>query len=337
MRPVKEPTVLRLTFLGTSSGVPSLTRNVSGLAVQTHLGRAWLLVDCGEGTQHQVQRAGLSLHDLQAVCISHVHGDHCFGLPGLLASAGMNARTAPLQLIAPEPVWRWLQTTFECTDTHLPYPLHWIDVADPAAWQWQPSISISRHAQQHRVPSYAFRIDCSRALRRLKTDALHALGLPPGPAWKALSNGQDVPFDGRTLHSADWVHEEVQHIAAVLGGDNAEPACLQAACEGAQLLVHEATYAQAVLDKVGPGPMHSSVQLVATFAQQQVVPNLVLTHFSPRHHTSYQQQVLRTEAQAHYQGQVFLAQDFDVFELAFDGTLTHHSPAKPAGASSAAA
>jgi len=85
-----------LLFLGTCAGVPTKARNVSATAVIEASGSGWYLVDCGEGTQHQLLRTPLSIRDLRAIFITHVHGDHCFGLPGLLASAGMSGRTQPL-------------------------------------------------------------------------------------------------------------------------------------------------------------------------------------------------------------------------------------------------
>jgi ribonuclease Z len=78
------------------------SRNVSALAIRNSKNKDWILVDAGEGTQHRIQQAKLSLQNLVAICITHVHGDHCYGLVGLLASAGMNARTAPLTIIAPK-------------------------------------------------------------------------------------------------------------------------------------------------------------------------------------------------------------------------------------------
>lgn len=314
--------MMTLTFLGTSSGTPTRHRNVSGLAVQTALDADWFLIDCGEGTQHRVLQTPLSLHQLAAVCITHGHGDHCYGLPGLLASAGMGGRTKPLTLIAPQPVWAWFEATRRLTDLHLPYEVEHVDPANTPQVYAAAGLSIERHALQHRVPSYAYRIQVQTRQTRLKTDALRATGLPPGPAWRALQLGEDVPFDGRLLRSADFAQTQVDTAAAVLGGDNADPALLRAACEGAQLLVHEATYTQALLDKVGPGPMHSSAHLVAEFAQAAGLPNLVLTHFSARHQDEEGLAALMAETQAHYCGHAFLAQDLDVYALDRSGQLT---------------
>jgi ribonuclease Z len=314
--------MLKLTFLGTSSGTPTRQRNVSGLAVQTVLGADWFLVDCGEGTQHRLQQTPLSLHDMAAVCITHVHGDHCYGLPGLLASAGMGRRSKPLKLIAPLPVREWFEATRRLTDLHLPYEVEHVDVETQPLVYEAPGLRIERHVLRHRVPSHAYRVQVETRRVRLKADALRAVGLPPGPAWRALQGGEDVPFNGTMLRSADFTETQVDTAAAVLGGDNADPALLHRACQGAQLLVHEATYTQEVLDKVGPGPMHSSARLLANAAQAAGVPNLVLTHLSPRHQNEEGMAALMAETQAHYRGNAFLASDLDVFELDSAGNVT---------------
>ncbi|SDZ61675.1 ribonuclease Z [Variovorax sp. YR266] len=314
--------MMKLTFLGTSSGTPTRHRNVSGLAVQTGLNADWFLIDCGEGTQHRVLQTPLSLNDLVAICITHVHGDHCYGLPGLLASAGMGKRTKPLKLIAPLPVWEWFEATRALTDLHLPYEVEHVDLEDQPLVYEAPGVRIDRHVLRHRVPSHAYRVQVETRRSRLKADALRAIGLPPGPAWRALQTGEDVPFNGEVLRSADYADTQVDTATAVLGGDNAEPALLRDACKGAQLLVHEATFTQDALDKVGPGPMHSSARLLAEFAQTVEVPNLILTHFSARHQNEEGMTALMAEAQAHYSGNAFLANDLDVYELDSAGKVT---------------
>jgi len=190
----------------------------------------------------------------------------------------------------------------------------------PVVWQ-SPGVRITAHALHHRVACHAFGVEVRHDTAQLDTAALRATGLPPGPAWKALQSGQDVEFDGAVLKSVDFVECKSRSVRAVFGGDNADPTMLQAACADAQVLVHEATYTQVALDKVGPGPMHSSAKGVASFAQQVGVPNLVLTHFSQRHHDDAGQAELEAEARMQYQGHLWLARDFDAFELNEQGPL----------------
>ncbi|WP_444997439.1 MBL fold metallo-hydrolase [Aliikangiella sp. IMCC44359] len=93
---------MELIFLGTSSGVPTKNRNVSGLAIKMQKNKHWYLVDCGEATQHQILHTKLSIKYLEAIFITHVHGDHCYGLPGLLASMSMAGKTEMLTIVAPK-------------------------------------------------------------------------------------------------------------------------------------------------------------------------------------------------------------------------------------------
>jgi len=156
----------------------------------------------------------------------------------------------------------------------------------------------------------------------LRTAELRALGLPAGPLWGALQRGEAVEHAGQTLQPADWSDTVQTTLAAVIGGDNAQAPLLSQACEGAQLLVHEATFTREMLAKVGPGPMHSAAGDVAAFAQTAGLPNLILTHFSARLDAGDGLQALRAEVDAAYRGQVWLAHDGAQFTLSDDGRVT---------------
>ncbi|SHH71629.1 ribonuclease Z [Massilia sp. CF038] len=314
--------MFKLTFLGTSSGVPTKNRNVTALAVQTGLNRDWWLVDCGEATQHRLQHVPLSVHELAGICITHIHGDHSYGLPGLLASASMTGRTRPLILIAPLALKAWLDATLLHTELFLTFPLVYIDVDASELVHEQTGLRITRHPLSHRAPSVAYRFDVERSKRKLDTDALRARGVAPGPDWGKLQAGQDLVLDDGSLVRADDVCAVQQERAVlVVGGDNDTPALLADACRDAQILVHEATYTEAVLQKVGPGPTHSSVQRVAQFAAEAKLPNLILTHFSARYDFPNGMAEIDAEARQYYAGQLFLAEDLASYELGSDGLV----------------
>jgi ribonuclease Z len=311
-----------LTFLGTSSGVPTKNRNVTALALQTTLNRDWWLIDCGEATQHRLQHISLSVHELAGICITHVHGDHTYGLPGLLASASMTGRKRPLLLIAPVAVKLWLEATMLHSELFLTFPLVHIDVAATEQVHQEAGLTISRHELSHRAPSVGFRFAAESTRWKLDSDALRARGVAAGPLWGKLQAGQDITLDdGSVLAAADFRSAQVERAVVVVGGDNDTPALLSDACAGAQVLVHEATYTEAVLQKVGPGPTHSSVQRVAQFATERGLPNLILTHFSARYDNPEGMAELEAEARQHYAGQLHLAQDFGTYELGADGVV----------------
>lgn len=322
--------MLTLTFLGTSSGVPTRRRNMSALALQTGPGASWLLIDCGEATQHQLLRVKLSVRDLEAILITHAHGDHCYGLPGMLASAAMHGRTTPLRLIAPQAVLDWVEATRRCGDLYLPYAVETLALEHVMAHSEEalapfvlerPGLRVNVHALLHRVPSVAYRLELTQTHEHLDGNALRRLGVPRGPLWKQLQDGQDVRWQGSLVRSVDVVRRTVNQIRAVIAGDNANPEVLASACLDAQLLVHEATYTRPVLDKVGPDRMHSCAEQVARFAERTHLPNLILTHFSPRYDHGDGIEQLRTEARLHYAGRLHLARDFDQFQLNAEGEL----------------
>ena len=303
-------------FLGTSAGIPTKTRNVTALALGQTASKPWLLIDCGEATQQQLLHTPWSANTLSAICITHVHGDHCYGLPGILASAGLNKRTQPLTIIAPLHLWQWLQHTIDLTDLFLSFELQFVNVTTLLNQSVTvDGFEISAVALNHRVPSYAYKISHQRQVQQLDRDALFAHGLPAGPLWGMLQNGQDVYYEGRNYPASLYLEQHEQQVCALIGGDNDTPALLQAASDGVQVLVHEATYTQAVADKVGAFPMHSSAKQTAEFAYQAAIPNLVLTHFSARYNNAEALEPLLNEAKLHYHGHVHLAEDFAQYRL----------------------
>ncbi|MBY4676825.1 MBL fold metallo-hydrolase [Marinobacterium arenosum] len=316
-----------ITFLGTSSGAPSRSRNVSATAVQSERGRAWLLVDCGEATQHQLLYTPLSPQKLAGVLITHIHGDHCYGLPGLLASCQLNGRTAPLTLVGPAAVWDYLQAVIRFTALRIDYPLQFIDVAGLDSLKLA-GFEISAHPLSHRVPSWAYRFLEADIGNRLLVDKLQAEGVESGPHYGELQQGRDVRLaDGRQLRSTDFTVPARMPQSVVIGGDNDRPELLAEACAAAELLVHEATYTDEVLQQIGDGPQHSSARRVAEFAEQVGLAHLILTHFSPRYQFALVKANDRSidevslEARACYRGDLWLARDFDRFRLTPDGQL----------------
>jgi ribonuclease Z len=320
---------MEFIFLGTSSGSPTKSRNVSGLALRKAGAKPWILVDCGEGTQHRLLHTSLSLNRLQAICITHVHGDHCYGLPGLLASAAMSGRSAPLTIIGPAALQGWVKATQEATHLTLCYPLHFIDVAaltkrqDPVAVE---GFNITALPLSHRVPSFGYEFVETGQPRKLDVDKLKADGIASGPQWGQLQRGELVTLvDGRVVEGRDYLLALRAPRKVIICGDNDNPALLAGRVDSANVLVHEATFTRDIANKLGVGPQHSSAMSIAQFAAKAVVPNLILTHFSPRYKDGGVGMSIRDieqEAKAHYDGNLFLARDLEVFHLDRSGELS---------------
>ncbi|AUF96682.1 ribonuclease Z [Pseudomonas sp. 02C 26] len=313
-----------LQFLGTSSGVPTKARNVSATAVIEASGKSWYLVDCGEGTQHQLLHTSLSMRDLRGIFITHVHGDHCYGLPGLLASAGMSGRSEPLELIMPLALHEWLRLSLAVSQTYLPFELHLLAVETLQDWR-STQVAVTTVELSHRVPSYGFVFTEINPEPRLDTERLQADGIPRGPLWGDLAHGRQVEHEGRVLDTLTYLKASRAARRIVVCGDNDSPALLAEVAKGADVLVHEATFTEPVLQRSQSNFGHSTAAAVAQFAEAAGVPNLVLTHFSARYQDNPQRSPsiddVRQEAQAHYSGQLTLARDLQRYHLGKDGLL----------------
>jgi len=317
---------MEFTFLGSSAGTPTRSRNVSALALGPNGPKPWYLVDCGEGTQHQLLRSRYSVMQLKAIFITHIHGDHTFGLPGLLTSASMLGREEPLDVIAPPQVQTFIRAAVENSDSSLSFDLNFINSEAPE-FHWEDRyFSVSTVPLSHRVPCHAFVFTERNIERQLQQEKLQADGIEPGPEWGELQKGKDVLLpDGRLLKADDYTQIARDPRRIIVAGDNDTPERLTDACQDAHVLIHEATYTQEVSERVGPWPQHSSAEQVARFARQVQLPNLVLTHFSSRYQsgpggTPHINQ-LAAEAMQHYKGQLFLARDFDTYRLEKDFSL----------------
>ncbi|MFC4930369.1 MBL fold metallo-hydrolase [Massilia sp. GCM10023247] len=321
---------MEFQFLGTSSGTPSRTRNVSGLALRTSGAKHWYLVDCGEGTQHRILRTNFSPMGLRAIFITHIHGDHCYGLPGLLASAGLLNRTEPLLIAGPPAVERFVRGVMESTELRLPYALEFAHVAHGWRCDTLPDVIVEAAELSHRVPSFAFAFTEKAIERKLDRAKLERDGVPSGPGWGQLQRGEDYHLpDCRVARSSDYILPTRARRKIIVAGDNDTPALLHAQAAGAQVLVHEATYTEEVLQRVGPGAQHSSARATAAFAEEAGIPNLVLTHFSPRYQEGdgpLSMTQLEDEARAVYAGSLFLATDLRRFSLDKDGRLAVVTP-----------
>lgn len=320
---------MEIQFLGTSSGTPTRARNMTAIAIRTRGARHWSLVDCAEGTQHRLLRTNLSPVSLRAIFITHLHGDHCYGLPGLLASAGMLNRTEPMAIVGPPPLRGMIECIMAASELSLPYPIEWIAIDDLAHTDILPDLRVHATRLSHRIASHAYSFTEAQVERRLDIDKLRLGNIPSGPAWGEIQQGRNpVLPDGRAVVAEGFLLPPRRSRKVIIAGDNDAPELLAQEAAGADLLVHEATYTEAILHRIGPGPQHSSAAMVARVAQRVKLPNLILTHFSPRyqdqgsgHPGALTLDDIEREAREHYSGQLALARDLSTYELRKDGSM----------------
>lgn len=319
---------MRFTFLGTSAGVPTKERNVTALALAAEHQREWYLIDCGEGTQHRLLHTHYSAAKLRAIFITHIHGDHCYGLPGLIASANMGGRKEPLTICAPAGIEEYVDAVRRYTDlTHLNYELRFVRSDEPDFFYDDGIVRVDSIALSHRVPSFGYRFIERINERLLDPAKLAAHKVPRGVLWGELQHGNTVQLDdGREITPEQVCHAPRAPRCIVVGGDNDQPPLLLPALQGADVLIHEATFTEDILAKVGPRYQHSTPAQVAKTAQTAQLPHLILTHFSQRYRRTrvggeHVVEDLFDEAKNYFTGNLLLASDLASFELTRDKQL----------------
>ncbi len=318
---------MEFIFLGTSSGTPTKQRNLTALALKGKSNKRWYLVDCGEGTQHQLMHTPLSISKLRAIFITHMHGDHCYGLPGLLGSATMAGRTEKLTIVGPQELATMINTIQQTSRLWLDFELEFIDVATLTEPLDFYDYIVSPVTLSHRVACHGYHFIENNIEHSLNIDKLKALGIPASPVWGQLQQGEDVTLaDGQLLLSKDFVITNRQPRVLLVGGDNDQPELLANVSVKPDVVIHESTYTADIAEKVGAGPQHSSAKTVAQYAEKAQISQLVLTHFSPRYAyargASPSIRDIEAEAKQYYNGTLFLANDLDAYQLDKTGKLS---------------
>ncbi|WP_085523435.1 ribonuclease Z [Tuberibacillus sp. Marseille-P3662] len=297
---------MELVFLGTGAGVPAKERNVSSaaLVMPEHQGEMWLF-DCGEATQQQILRTKVTLPKVKHIFISHMHGDHIFGLPGLLGSRSFQVKDEPLTIYGPKGIKRFVQEALRSSNTHLQYPLEIIEVEDGAGYEIG-AMTVTVRRLEHGIPCYGYRVSEADKPGTLLVDKLQAEGVEPGPIYKQFKEQATVTLaDGRTLNSADFIGDakKGKHLAVI--GDTRLCDAASELARDVDVLVHEATFMDHQAEAARQFH-HSTAKQAAETAKAAGAASLILTHISSRYKDSSQD--LLVEAQASFANS-YLAED----------------------------
>jgi ribonuclease Z len=304
---------VEFTFLGTGAALPSRQRNVSSLAVRFLADRSetWLF-DCGEGTQQQILQSAIKPSKITNIFISHLHGDHIFGLPGLLSTRSVQGATTPLILYGPAGLEAFVQTSLQVSGAHLRYPLDIVTIHDGMIQPFaQGQLTIRKLA--HGIPSYGFRLQQADRPGKLDQMRLASLGVPPGPHYQALKRGETITLDdGRQIDGRAFLAPPQRGLSFVYLGDTRPTPAAVALATQADLLIHEATFGVTLADKAAEH-FHSTTVEAAQIAVQADVGQLILTHLSSRYQET-DEAALLAEATTIFP-RTLLAQDFSTFSL----------------------
>jgi ribonuclease Z len=270
---------MEIHFLGTSGSMPSPHRNVSAIAVKRE--GEIILMDCGEGTQRQFMLSKLSFMQVTKVLISHFHGDHFLGLPGLVMTMSLNDRTEPLEIYGPTGTVRTVQALL---DINLFRPTFETRVRD---LQTGDEIDCGEYwikatRSLHTVPCLTFAVEEKPRPGRFHLEKAQALGIPEGPLYRKLQRGETVEWDGRRVGPEEVVGPPRRGRKVVYTSDTRPNEGLIPFAQGCDVLIHEAT-TESTLEEQANEYGHSSARQAADIAKRSAVDVLFLTHISPRY------------------------------------------------------
>ena len=305
---------MKLTFLGTSAGSPTAERNVSSvmLDLRQERGRLWLF-DSGEATQMQMQKANFSLAKLEMIFLTHLHGDHLFGLPGVLTTRSLMQKQSALTLVGPKGIKQFIQTVIEISFSWLTYPLNIIELEQDSLVFEDNKFRVEAKLLQHRVPCFGYRIVEKDLPPSLDIDKLQQDNINPGVHYAVLKEGLTVTLeDGRTINGKDYQGDIKRGKKVAILGDTIPCQASIDLAENVDLLVHEATQEQAFEAKaIERG--HSTTIHAANIAKQAKAKRLIITHISPRYSIQDNQKLVN-EARSVF-ANTEIATDFASFQV----------------------
>ena len=278
---------MNITFLGTSSGVPTLTRNVSSLALKLSQSSEVWLFDCGEGTQHQIIKSNIKSSQIKKIFITHMHGDHVYGLPGLLATLGLSGNSNGIEIYGPSELRGFINSALNTSYCKLSFPLHFVEVENFASQNKtlfeDDKIKVNCACLKHRIPAYGYRVSEKDKPGIFDVKKAEAMKIAPGPIYSELQQGKKVELvDGRTFDGKEFCGPPRKGESFVYCTDTVFSEAAVSLSKNADLLVHESTFSQED-ESMAYEKLHSTTIMAAKTALLSNTKKLIITHFSPRY------------------------------------------------------
>ena len=301
-----------LNVLGTASALPTTERYPSAQVLNVR-GRLFM-IDCGEGAQIQLRKAGVSFLKIEHICLSHVHGDHIFGLFGLLSTMGMLGRTAPLSIYAPKslaPVLDFFRSSF---GEGLLYEIRHVELqmTSPEVVYENRTVELLAFPLNHRVETFGFLIREKMPQHNVHKEAIARYGLTLAEIG-TLKRGEDVVREGMVIRNADAAYIPFKPRSYAYCSDTAPFPELAQWVKGVSVLYHEATF-PAEMSEMAEKTFHSTTLQAAQCAKEAGVGRLLVGHYSSRFPSlDFYLDELRSVFQ-----DSFLTRDMDVFEISFE-------------------
>lgn len=275
---------MQIQFLGTGAGIPSQSRNVSAIALKMldERNEIWLF-DCGEATQHNILKTHIRPRKVTKIFITHLHGDHVFGLPGFLSSRAFQGGESALTIFGPKGIKQFVTTALDMTHCKLKYKIEFKELETEGIAYEDEKIVVSYTSLKHGIQSYAYKVTEKDIPGELLVDKLRQYAIPNGPIFGRLKKGEIVVLeDGTVLNGKDFLAPDRKGRVVVVCGDTRYHTNHVSFFKDADVLVHESTYGKGD-EKLAHAHFHATCTQAAQLALKANVKQLYLTHISARY------------------------------------------------------
>lgn len=274
--------MLAVTILGNNSAVPAFDRHPTSQVVTTD-GTSFL-VDCGEGTQIQMIRYKIRRSKISHIFISHLHGDHYFGLVGLINSFGLLNRLQDLHIFAPAPLQRLIEMQLRAADTTLPFNLYFHTILKEGILVDEDKFTVRCFHTNHRIECYGFVFTEKKKPRHLLPDKAREFEIP-SVFYDRLTHGEDYKRKDGTVVKNEWVTTEgSKGKEYAFCADTKYDESIIPHIEGADMIYHETTYLDNLMERAA-ARFHSTSSQAAMIAKKAGVKKLLIGHFSSKYDT----------------------------------------------------
>ena len=270
---------MKLVFLGTSAAQPTIERGMTCICLV--LDKEILMFDAGEGAQVAFQKAKLGWNKKMKIFVTHLHGDHCVGILGLLQTMSLQNRTESIDIFGPSGIEEFLASNLKILNFGLTFPVRIMRIREGLVFD-DPLYTVHVCEAEHSIPAYSYLFSEKDRPGKFYPEKAKEIGIPEGKLWRELQNGNDVKIGENTVKPSDVMGEKRRGRKIGISGDTRPTKKLEEFFKGCDYITFDSTYSDELREKAREN-YHSTAKEAAELAKKAKVSNLILTHFSARY------------------------------------------------------